>query len=212
VVRGPPATVDLLVERGRRRPQQRIRLHHPRNLDPRDLTIRHGLRTTTPERALLDLADRLDDRALERLLDEAVGARAASPTRIASLITRSAGRHGAPRLAALLQRDYTARTRGEFERRLLDVIRMARLPHPFANHPVGPFVVDFLWPDARYAVEADSRAWHSTHARQKRDAAKDRHLRDLGIEVRRVRWWELADEPHALVAEIATTLASRSSR
>ena len=182
-----------------------------RAIDPRDVATRHDLRVTTVERALLDLADTEPPDDFERLFDEAIGLRKTTPARVRSLLDRSPGRHGVPLIAALLERDYTARTKKEFERRMLMFIREARLPHPKVNDPAGPFTLDFHWRAARFVVEADSRAWHSTRARQKQDARKDRYLHDRGIEVRRVRWWELEDEPLALAAELGAKIALRSA-
>jgi very-short-patch-repair endonuclease len=210
VRRGPPAEVDLIGPRGVARSQPGIRLHEARRLDPRDVTIRHGLRTTTVERALLDLADTLAPNELERLLDEAIGLRKTTPPKLAALLARSPGRRGTGTLRELLERDYSVRTRQEFERRMLTFIRAIRVAHPRLNDPFGPYFLDFHWPAARYVIEADSRAWHSTRARQKQDAAKDRYLRDRDVEVRRVRFWELDDEPLALAAEVGATIAVRT--
>lgn len=210
VRRGPPAEVDLIAPHGTCRGQPGIHLHELRTWVPEDIEIRHGLRVTTLERALLDLADRHDVKDLERLFDESIGLRKTSPEKVRALLDRSPGRRGAPILQRFLERDYTARTKEEFERRLLRLIRAARLEHPRVNHPFGPFVLDFCWPRSRYAIEADSRAWHSTRARQKQDAAKDRYLKDHHIEMRRVRWWELEDEPLALAAEVSAQIATRT--
>jgi very-short-patch-repair endonuclease len=208
--RTPSTEVDVLVAPGSTRAQPGIRLHTTRSLDPRDTTTRHGLRTTTVERALLDCADEIRGRELESLLDEAIGLRSTTPEKLRAQLARSRGRHGGPALEALLARDYTARTREEFERRTLAFLRATRLEHPLVNHRHGRWTLDFYWPRARFVVEADSRAWHSTVQRQKRDAAKDRDLARSDIEVRRLRWWELADEPLALAAELATTIARRT--
>jgi very-short-patch-repair endonuclease len=204
-----PAEIDLLVPRATCRPQAGIRLHRSRQLDKRDIETVHGLRVTTPERALLDLADTEPPNHLERLLDEAVGLRKTTPATIGAQLDRESGRRGEGAIRELLRRDYSARTREEFERRMLAFIRAIRVEHPLVNHPHGPFVLDFYWPRSRYVIEADSRAWHSTRAKQKRDAVKDRYLGDREIEVRRVRWWELEDEP-PLAAEVGASLAVRA--
>jgi very-short-patch-repair endonuclease len=85
---------------------------------------------------------------------------------------------------------------------------VANLPHPQTNAEYGPFEIDFLWPEANYAVEADSLSWHFTIDRQRRDRRKDRYLRERGISVRRVRWYELAEERLARAVEIAGAVAT----
>jgi very-short-patch-repair endonuclease len=208
---GPPADVDVTPMRGRRRVQPGINLHRARALDTRDIAIVHGFRVTAVPRLLLDLTDVLPPREVERSLDEAIGLRRTTPRQVRAVLGRSPGRRGLPLLAELLDRDYTARTRSEFEDRMLSMIREAGLPHPQVNAAFGPFLVDFLWPEASYAVEADSRDWHSTVERQRRDRRKDRHLEEHGVQVRRVRWHELEEERLALAVEIASAVVARSA-
>lgn len=206
--RGPPAAVDVTVPGAARDRQAGVSLHRARDLDAHDVALGQGLPVTSIPRLLLDLADVLPPREVERALDEAIGRRLTTPGNVRALAARSPGRRGLPLLDELLERDYTARTRSEFEERMLALIREARLPHPQVNAEFGPFEVDFLWPQARYAIEADSLSWHLTPERQRRDRRKDRYLAECGIRLRRVRWQELAEERLALAAEVAAALAA----
>jgi ribosomal-protein-serine acetyltransferase len=67
-----PRTIDVLVHR-QRRSRPRVTVHRTTYLDPREVTVRDRLPLTTPARTLLDLADVLDRRPLERALDNALG-------------------------------------------------------------------------------------------------------------------------------------------
>ena len=107
-------------------------------------------------------------------------------------------------------RNEPAYTRSEAERRLLELIRAARLPLPRTNARVGPYEVDFLWPDASLVVEVDGFAFHSTRAAFERDRRRDAELHRAGLHVLRVTWRQIEDEPEALVASVAVAYGQRS--
>src|SRR5215217_1394253 len=116
------------VTSGRRRPRDGVVIHR-REVTGADRALRDGLRVTSVARTLLDLAAVLDQRTLERLVEEA---------HVRRLVTRgqlvARGRRGALALrAALAAHDQPAMTRSEAERRLLALVRAAGLPHPEAN-------------------------------------------------------------------------------
>ncbi len=66
----PGALVDIAVASGQPRSRPGIRVRRA-TLAPADVTIREGLRITTPARTLLDLAAEVDAARLERLVEEA---------------------------------------------------------------------------------------------------------------------------------------------
>ena len=101
-----------------------------------------------------------------------------------------------------------ALTRSEAERRLLDLIRAARLPEPRTNVRIGGHEVDFLWPEIGLIVEVDGYVFHSTRAAFERDRRRDAELGALGCRVMRVTWRQLTDEREALVATLAVATAS----
>ena len=101
--------------------------------------------------------------------------------------------------------------RSEAERRLLELIRAAGLPEPKTNVRVAGHEVDVFWPDLRLAVEVDGYAFHSTRAAFERDRRRDAALRVHGIEVIRVSWTQITDEPVALAALLARATASGSA-
>jgi hypothetical protein len=53
-------------------------------------------------------------------------------------------------------------TRSEAERRLLELMRAARLPEPETNVRVVGHEVDLLWRAERLVVEVDGYAFHSS--------------------------------------------------
>ncbi len=57
-----------------------------------------------------------------------------------------------------------APTRSELERAFLRAVLKAGLPPPEVNRRVGPYVVDFAWPERRVVVETDGERFHGHHA------------------------------------------------
>jgi very-short-patch-repair endonuclease len=112
-----------------------------------------------------------------------------------------------PALRAVLQQEPSL-TRSEAERRLLALIRAARLPPPRTNVRVGGFEVDMLWPAERLVVEIDGFAFHGGCAAFERDRRRDAQLLARGYRVLRITWRQLTREPHAVVATIAAALAA----
>ena len=186
--------VHVTTTRGHPRHRPGIRVHRTRSLQ---VSLNAGLPVTTPLRTLLDLAATTSARELERAVEEA---------QVRRLVTRDdleqlPGSH----------RDEPSLTRSEAERRLLALVRAARLPRPHTNVRVGGHEVDFLWPEQRLIVEVDGFAFHHTRAAFERDRARDRALQAGGYLVVRVTWRQLVDEPEAVVAALAAALAQRRS-
>jgi very-short-patch-repair endonuclease len=78
------------------------------------------------------------------------------------------------------------------------VVRAAGLPEPQREVQIGPYHVDFLWPQAGLAVETDGRAWHDTRAAFERDRGRDLDLAARGIQTLRVTWRMVTREAPAL--------------
>ncbi|MEJ7788800.1 MAG: hypothetical protein WKF29_02855 [Thermoleophilaceae bacterium] len=66
-----PPVIDVASPSRRKRLRTGVRVHRPSTLDPKDLTRHHGIGVTTVPRTLIDLAEVLGTRSLERALDEA---------------------------------------------------------------------------------------------------------------------------------------------
>ena len=99
-------------------------------------------------------------------------------------------------------------TRSEAERRLLELVRAARLPPPRTNQRIHGHEVDFLWPRQRLIAEVDGFAFHSSRSSFERDRRRDAHLIANGHRVIRITWRQLTMEPESVVALLARALAS----
>jgi very-short-patch-repair endonuclease len=191
-----PAIVHLSVA-GNLRGHDGVRVHRVAALDPADVAHRDGCRLTTPVRTLADLAPHLPQRELDRAIEQAQVLRLATRR---DLLT-----HLPSRISSALHEP--ALTRSEAERRLLELIRAAQLPPPRTNARVGPYEVDFLWPEQRLVVEVDGFAYHSTRAAFERDRLRDASLQAADHRVMRVTWRQIAHERVALIARLAAALA-----
>ena len=92
------------------------------------------------------------------------------------------------------------RSRSELERRFLRFCHRNRLALPLVNERIGPYSVDFLWPQARLVVETDG--WQAHRGRQafEDDRARDAELRSRGYEVLRFTWRQLENDPAAVLS------------
>jgi very-short-patch-repair endonuclease len=171
-------------------------VHKARALHPRDTTRHHGIPTTTPARTLLDLADHLPPRALERALAKAEVLRLTNRGELRALLERSPGRRGA--LAKILARDAQAPTRSELEERFLAFLDAHHLPRPLVNRRVLGYEVDFHWPAHRLVVELDGYAFHAHRQAFEDDRARDATLQAHGWRVVRLTDRRLGEHARAV--------------
>jgi very-short-patch-repair endonuclease len=148
---------------------------HETNAEPAWGWVR-GMRVTTALQTLRDLD------FPDRLTDEALARNLVHPSQI----------HRTP-------------TRSELERTLERLLTAAGLPQPLINHRVGPYLLDFYWPEHRFAVEVDGRT-HGWAGARKRDEARDRFLREKGVGVKRITTAELEHRPLRVVATLTRHL------
>ena len=172
-----------------------IIVHRPRRLPEEDCTVLFGIPVTTVSRTLVDLADVVRPRLLQRLLEQAEIMRLdASPVPIP-------GRRGAGRLrrALLAHSPVVQLTRSELEARFLELCRDAGLPPPRANVVIEGMEVDFCWPDRRLIVETDGWAYHGTRAAFSRDRRRSVELTVAGWTVVRFTYEDVVHDPNHVV-------------
>ncbi len=179
----PDDTVHVTSANRRPRNRRGITAHHA-PLPSSDVRIRHGLRVTTPQRTLRDLASFLEPAAFQRATDEA---------EVLGLIPITPSKPGL--------------TRSEAERRLLALLRRAGLPPTRTNTHLHGHEVDVLYEPQRLVIEIDGFAYHRTAAQVHRDHVRDAMLLAHGYRVLRVDWRQIVETPEALVASVARALA-----
>jgi very-short-patch-repair endonuclease len=207
-----PSEIDVTVPGRSRSGQPGIRLHLVRTLDPRDITTRAGVKVTTPERTLLDLAEVTTAQRLRLAIDEADRLGLWRPDRVEAMLKRSPGRRGLSPLRRLLS-DLEAEPllRSELERLFNDLCDKHRLPRPIANTEAGGYEVDALWPGERLIVEVDSRRFHLNGHAFEDDRLKDAELVAAGYRVIRVTYRQLTRDPEGVARRIRRALAATAT-
>ena len=164
---------------------------------------RAGIVVTTPARTLVDLADVVSRRTLERAFDEAEylkldhsGARSRH------------GRSGSGLLTSVLavHTPGTTRTRSELEELFLALCEEHALPRPEVNAGIEGYECDFVWWDARLVVETDGAAAHGTTRARERDPIRDAELQLAGWVVIRVTWVRLLNRREEVADQVRRAL------
>lgn len=128
------------------------------------------------------------------------------------------GRPGAPAIRILLAEWRPAlpagskkRLKSPLEAMVLPLLAKRGLPAPRCNAPVelaeGKRIeVDFLWPEQRFVLEADSRDFHGTEVAFERDRWRDRELMRVGYGSLRVTKRQAERETEAVAAAVASRI------
>jgi very-short-patch-repair endonuclease len=188
-----------------------VRVHRYGGLQPSDIRIVNGLPMTTVERALLDAADELGGRELERAVDEALAARLTSRTKLRETTERAVGRRGQLELLALADaRRASKQTKREAAELALRLIRAAGLPEPQTEVSLFGYSADFFFAESGVVLEVDSFAYHGLiRSNFNRDRRKDRIYRQHGLEVVRVTADELMQTPYLFVSDLSAAIIRR---
>jgi very-short-patch-repair endonuclease len=175
--RDGPVDVTIPTSAGRRR-RRGLRIHRSPYLPVNATTTRDRIAVTTAARTLRDLP---------RVVPPALVRKA----------TRQAEYLGLP-LGAI----QTDGTRSDLERAFLVLCRRHRLPAPVANATIGPYTVDFLWPDHHLVVETDAYATHRGRQAFEDDRARELYLHAAGYRLRRFTDNQVYGQPAALAASL----------
>jgi very-short-patch-repair endonuclease len=203
--------IHVTTARHRGRPDGVV-VHTSRRLEPRDITVRDGLRITTIARTILDLAEVLDAGDFERAVENAFAQKRVTERQLRTAIARAPGRRGGGVLRALLDyRGDDGYTRSRAEDAMRALVRAARLPQPEVNAKLNGYEVDFLWRKQRVVVEVDSWAHHAGRASFEQDRRKSADLHAAGHAVIPITWRQLTERPEEAIARIAAALALASA-
>lgn len=204
----PALQVTVPTSNGRaRRPG--IEVHRSQRLSGIDVTIERGIPVTSPARTLLDLAGVLDRQSLARAVERAETLRIFDLRALRAVLDANPKRPDTRMLAQVLANYDPAggTTRSELERLFLELCAAHGVPRPRLNARVGPYEVDFLWPDQRVIVETDGHATHGTRTAFERDRARDARLMAAGYRVVRFTYRQVTREPERVAAIVRSLLA-----
>jgi very-short-patch-repair endonuclease len=193
-------------------PQVRRSGHHrtgPAGVDVRrcaelDFVVHRGVPVTDPARTLLHLAAVGPIGRLEEALNEALYEKLVTRGQLDRLAAR--GRRGSAAIREL-GRETQGYTRQGAERRLHSLILKAQLPRPTFNATIEGHAADVLWTEHKLVVEVDGYASHARRRAFEHDRRLDQQRTAAGYRTIRITWRQLVEEPEAIVARLAATLA-----
>jgi predicted transcriptional regulator of viral defense system len=193
--------IDVTVAGPSARSRPGIDVHRSITLEPVDLTTIDGIPCTSLARTLLDLAEVVSERAVEKAIDEAEVLRTFDLRAVEDVLSRAAGRRGAAVLRRVLaDYDGPTMTDRELEERFFGLCRRASVPQPEVNGWVSlddgvAYKVDFLWRAERLGVETDGWGSHGTRQAFENDRRRDRLLTLAGWTVVRFTWRDVERAP-----------------
>jgi predicted transcriptional regulator of viral defense system len=179
---------------------------HRSRLDPRDVTLHHGILVTTPARTLLDIACKPPhDTTLTRAYSQATIHGYLHHAEVDDVLARHAGSRGAGRLRAVHAPD-EAPSRSEFEDRFTWFAKRYGLPTPQTNRRVRGHEVDAFFPQHGVVVELDGYRYHKDREAFEDDRDKDADLTEAGLVVVRITWPRLTKTPEREAARLLRIL------
>lgn len=182
-----------------------IRVHSGATLTPGDITAVRCVPCTNVPRTLLDLAEVVNQRQIERAIDRAETLGIFDLVAVHELLGRSPGRCGAPRLLRAIAAEPVL-TRNELEELMFGICRRAGVRLPRVNYAIGEYEADFAWPKERLIVETDGRTAHRTTRAFEHDRFRDRRLTVAGWRVIRFTWRQLVNDPDEAAATLRALL------
>lgn len=165
-----------------------------------DTTVIDGLRITTAERTLLDLAGHLDRKSAARAFREAIRLKTTTPDDLLHCLRRHGQRRGTKLLHELALRYRAlpyARAKSNAEARAMELLHDDGVEPPLVNVRIAGEEADLVWPRHRRIVEIDGPQYHRF---ADEDARKQRLWEDAGYVVRRIPSDDVFDAPHRLLA------------
>jgi len=182
----PPSVVTVALPRRRARRQRGVEPHSAMPFEGGEVVIRRGLRTTSIERTLLDLA--AIGAPIERLVAEAVAKRLTSIVKLRAYVERRSAARGVRRLRGCIE---ARQTRSKVEKEFVRWLEHRDIPVPCLNERFGPFTLDGIWREARLVVEIDTFETHGTRHSFEVDRRRDAYTAARGLRTIRVtpgRW------------------------
>jgi very-short-patch-repair endonuclease len=172
-----------------------------------------GLRLTTPERTLIDLAGTVDDETLEIALEHArlAGLVTLESMRRALAAEPTRGRRGAGTLATMVDEVSGVPAQRALEVKVARILRASGLPAPERQHPVSAggrtYHLDFAWAHRRVALECDGRRFHSDHRAFGRDRTRWTEIgAAAGFRILFATWFDATQRPTWIVEQVARAL------
>jgi very-short-patch-repair endonuclease len=186
-----------------------VDVHRIATLRTNDTTERNAIPVTTLPRTLADLAAILNDKQLKSAVRQSERIHRLDLAQLRDSLGDVPPRRGHARLRRLLDDYVPGKTDSELEAAFLELCADQDLPMPETQVQIGPYRVDFLWPDLNLVVETDGRDAHDGFVAFREDRIRDRALKAAGLEVLRFTGAEVLREPKAVKRELAAAVKRR---
>ncbi len=190
-----------------------VRVHQSTDLVDEHVKLYDGLRTTTPERTIVDLAAITSDSLLNRIVSFAVADSRIDLLRLQDMFESLArkGKPGVRRLRRILELVDVATPESELEVRFMEIVTRSSLPLPISQFS-PPWLtkaegrVDFAYPEAKLLVEVDGRRWHTDEMAFMKDRERDNLAQLAGWRTLRFTWTDITTRPTYVVLTISKAL------
>jgi very-short-patch-repair endonuclease len=166
---------EITVGASRRCRRPGIKVHRSRTLTPPDIDCQLGVPVTSPARTMLDIAPRLTDRRLTRVVNDARHGPHLHLDDLADALARNPTHPGTRWLIRFVENPAGA-TRSGLEDEFVAFAKRYRLPKPEINTLLHGYEVDVLFVEERVIVEIDGYPFHSDRASFERDRDRDAHF------------------------------------
>jgi very-short-patch-repair endonuclease len=200
-----PDVVEVTVPRVSNHPPRSGTRVRRRDLCPADVIECGGLRVTSMPLTVIEAAVRRGGGP--KLMDSALQRHVELPM-LWTAHLRNKGRHGSPAARRLLQAADDG-ARSEAERLLISLMTAAGIRGWKANQLVAGYEVDFVFDDAKVAIEIDGLAFHSDADDFQRDRIKQNAIALAGWQVLRFTWLDLTEYPERVIATIRRATSVR---
>jgi hypothetical protein len=198
---------------GDRRERQGLVVHRlSKPPHPNEVSLVNGLRASSVERILIEIAATESRAELDRIIDAVARKKRLDLVRLDATIARHPRARGLPNLRAAIA-DYRPRAfdKSGLEKVVADAIAAdPEIPAPLRNQHVAAggirWELDFFWPELRVALEVDGDQYHLTPQDKEKDRLKDAKLMAAGITPLRITdvRWEL--DPVGALADLKAIL------
>lgn len=177
--------------------------HRSSDFTEEEVVVRDRIRTTSVPRTLVDLSRlHLPDRSLSAAVRQAARIHRVD-------LQQLRGHKRLDRMVRLFD-PLIGMTESDFEAIFFEMCKRYRLPTPEPQFPFGELRADFVFEDARLAIECQSRRWHDNDVNFVTDKQKERVIKAAGYELLPFTWAEVVYEPARVAAEIRVILAQRA--
>jgi hypothetical protein len=200
----PPFVVILP---GDRRPKG-IETHRSRCLTGPHVRFHLGIRATSPARTVLDCAPDLTDKALTRMVNDALRSGFLHRSQLADMLSRFPNHAGTVRLRPFVVGERGV-TRSELEDAFVAFCLRYGFPQPLLNTIVAGYELDAFFPEYKLIVELDSYGYHSDRETFESDRDRDADTLLAGLATVRITHYRITRTPDREAARFAKILEAR---